>query len=291
MQSKAQNVGDVVVSVRSLHVHPVKSCAGVDAPEALLIETGFEFDRTWMVVDAASRFVSQRELPRMALVRPTLKTFEMVLRAPGMLALHIALDTVEQPMRATVWSDTVAAYDMGDLSARWFSDFLGTEVRLVRFDPEHRRLSDSRWTGAVEAEYAFQDAFPLLVTSSATLDELNRRLLAQGEPAVTMHRFRPNIVLDGLDAHGEDGLDEIAFATDEGPIRLKLVKPCVRCPIPDVDPLTGTAGHVVGDTLRTYRADPRRDGQVTFGMNTVIVEGIERALRVGMAGSANHRFD
>ena len=284
-------MNDVLVSVRSLHVHPVKSCAGIDAPQALLIETGFEFDRTWMVIDVAGNFLSQRELPRMALVRPVLKTFEMVLRAPGMLALHIALDTVEKPMPATVWGDTVAAYDMGDLSARWFSDFLGSEVRLVRFDPDHRRLSDSRWTGAFQAENAFQDAFPLLLVSSAALDELNRRLAARGEPAVTMSRFRPNIVLDGLDAHGEDALDEVTFATDDGPIRLRLVKPCTRCPIPDVDPLTGVAGLAVGDTLRTYRADPRRDGQVTFGMNAVIVEGIERALRVGMAGSANHRFD
>ena len=284
-------MSDVAVSVRSLHIHPVKSCAGIEVTEALLIETGLEFDRAWMVVDTAGEFVTQRELPRMALVRPTLKTFEMVLRAPGMLALHIALDTVEAPVPVTVWNDRVDAYDMGDLSARWFSDFLGREVRLARFDPEQRRLADPHWTGTFEAEYAFQDAFPLLVTSAAALDELNRRLASRGEPAVTMTRFRPNIVLDGLDAHGEDALDEITFATDDGPIRLRLVKPCARCPIPDVDLLTGVAGHTVADTLAGYRADPRRDGQVTFGMNAVIVEGVERALRVGMAGSANHRFD
>ena len=99
----------------SLHVYPVKSCAGVAPDEALLIETGFEFDRAWMVVDAPARFVTQRELPRMALVQPTLKTDELVLRAPGMLALHLALDRVEAPMRVTVWNDEVAAYDMGDL--------------------------------------------------------------------------------------------------------------------------------------------------------------------------------
>jgi uncharacterized protein len=208
-----------------------------------------------------------------------------------MLALHIALDTVEKPVPVTVWDDRVDAYDMGDLSARWFSDFLGSEVRLVRFDPEQRRLSDRRWTGGVEAENAFQDGFPLLVTSGASLDELNRRLEGRGETAVTMTRFRPNLVVDGLDAHAEDALDEIVFATADGPIRLKLVKPCARCPIPDVDPLTGVPGHAVGDILRGYRADPRAAGQVTFGMNAVIVEGIERVLRAGMTGTANHRFD
>jgi len=284
-------VSDVAVRVQSLHVHPVKSCASIEVTEALLIETGFEFDRAWMVVDGAGEFVTQREVPRMALVRPTLKTFEMVLRAPGMLALHVALDAVEKPLPARIWSDRVAAYDMGDLSARWFSQFLGRELRLVRFDPEQKRLADSRWTGALAAETAFQDAFPLLVVSSASLAELNQRLAAAGHAAVTMARFRPNVVLDGLDANGEDGLDEIVFATDDGPIRLRLVKPCARCPIPDVDPATGAPGHAVGDALARYRVDPRRDGQVTFGMNAVVVEGVDRVLRSGMSGSASHRFD
>ncbi|MBC7731364.1 MAG: MOSC domain-containing protein, partial [Bacteriovorax sp.] len=95
----------------------------------------------------------------------------------------------------------------------------------------------------------------------------------------------------GLDAHGEDALDEIVFDTDDGPVRLKLVKPCGRCPIPDVDPATAETGAAVRDTLAAYRVDARLDGQLTFGMNAVIVEGIERSLRVGMAGRATFRFD
>ena len=284
---------DQRVSVASLHVYPIKSCAGIALTEALLIETGIEFDRAWMLVDAAGDFVTQRELPRMALVQPLLKTSEMVLRAPGMLALHVALDRVEAPTRARVWNDTVAAYDMGDLCAQWFSDFLSRPLRMVRFDPEHKRLSDHCWTGALDAENAFADGFPLLVTSTAALDELNRRLRAQGAAAVTMARFRPNLVLDGLDgldAHGEDALDEIVFDTGDGPVRLKLVKPCARCPIPDVDPLTAATGHAVRDTLAGYRADARLDGAITFGMNAVIVDGVERALRVGMTGSATFAF-
>jgi hypothetical protein len=279
------------VRIDSLHVYPIKSCAGVAPGDSLVIETGLEFDRAWMVVDARGEFVTQRQLPRMALVRPQLKSLEMVLRAPGMLALHVALDTVEKPLRARVWDDEVAAYDMGDLCAQWFSDFLGQPLRLVRFDPEQKRLSDPRWTGDIEAENAFADGFPMLVASTASLDELNRRLEALGQAAVTMARFRPNLVLDGLDAHGEDALDEIVFDADDGPVRLKLVKPCARCPIPDVDPLTAETGHAVRDALSAYRADTRLDGQITFGMNAVIVEGFERALRVGMVGNATYRFD
>ena len=308
--------GGQAVRIASLHVYPVKSCGGVAPDEALLIETGLEFDRAWMVVDADGEFVTQRELPRMALVRPQLKHTELVLRAPGMLALHLALDRVEGPTRARVWGDEVAAYDMGDLCAQWFSDFLGAPppgrpkagtpprgadaagvrgarfpLRLVRFDPEQRRLSDKRWTGALDAENAFADGFPILVTSVASLDELNRRLAQAGEAAVTSARFRPNLVLDGLDAHGEDALDEIAFDTPDGAVRLKLVKPCARCPIPDVDPVTAATGHAVRDALVGYRADARLDGAITFGMNAVIIAGIECALRVGLEGRASFAFD
>ena len=275
------------VTVSALNVYPIKSCAGVSVTEALLIETGLEFDRAWMVVDAQGSFVTQRELPRMALIQPTLKHLEVVLRAPGMLALHLAIDGVEEPVRVKVWNDEVAAYDMGDLAAQWFSDFLGQPLRLVRFDPEQKRLSNKTWTGDIDAEVAFNDGFSILVISEASLAELNQKL----KVPVTMARFRPNLVLSGLDAHGEDHLDEIRIDTPEGPVRLKLVKPCARCPIPNVDPLTGEPGVEPGDTLSTYRADPRVDGAITFGMNAVIVEGIECGLRVGQSGLATYRFD
>ena len=280
----------VPVTLESLHVYPVKSCAGTAPAEALLVETGFDLDRAWMLTDVDGRFVSQRELPRMALVRPTLKADEMILRAPGMLALHVAADRVETARTVQVWNDVVAGFDMGALAARWFSDFLGTALRLVRFDPEQKRLADRRWTGDAAAECAFQDGFPLLVASVASLAEVNRRLAANGAEPVTMARFRPNLVLAGLDAHGEDHLDEIVFAGNDGPVRVRLVKPCGRCPIPDVDPATGVAGHAVGDVLAQYRADARLAGALTFGMNAIVVEGIERRLHAGAAGQASFAF-
>jgi hypothetical protein len=284
-------MSDIDLRLSSLFVHPVKSCAGIAADESLLTETGLEFDRAWTVVDETGGFVSQRELPRMALIHPSLRTHDLLLRAPGMLGLHLALDAVEAPCRVRVWDDEVAAYDMGNLAAQWFSDFLGRKLRLVRFDPEQRRLSSAKWTGALEAENAFSDGFPLLVASTASLAELNRRLAERGLPPVTMQRFRPNLVLDGLEAHGEDWLDEIVLDGPDGAVRLKLVKPCGRCTIPSVDPARGEQGHEPGDTLSGYRADARLDGAITFGMNAVIVEGIERRLRVGGHGTATIRFD
>ncbi|MDQ6627950.1 MAG: MOSC N-terminal beta barrel domain-containing protein [Pseudomonadota bacterium] len=285
------NQNDVPVSLRSLHVYPVKSCAGVSPGEALLSETGFDLDRAWMVTGPDFEFVTQRELPRMALIQPTLKGEEMILRAPGMLALHIALDRVELPCRARIWKDVVNAFDMGALCAQWLSDFLGRALRLVRLDPDARRIADPQWTGPIEARIALPDGFPLLVVSSASLDELNRRLAVAQAPAATLPRFRPNLVLDGLDAHGEDHLDELALDGTDGVVRLKLVKPCARCPIPDVDPATGERGHAVGEALAAYRADARLGGAISFGMNAVIVEGIGRRLAAGQPGRASYRFD
>lgn len=275
----------------SLHVHPIKSCAGIAVSEALLVETGLEFDRAWMVVDERGEFVSQRELPRMALVKPKLGASDVELRAPGMLALHLRLDAAEAPCRVTVWDDTVAAYDMGDLAAQWFSDYLGRRVRLARIDPAARRLADPKWTGPFESETAFSDGFPLLVTSTASLTELNRRLLAAGHDAVSMQRFRPNIVLDGIeDAHGEDFIDELTLESPDGPVLLKLVKPCGRCTIPDVDHASAQQGHAVADALAAYRAEPRIGGALAFGMNAIVVSGVMHRLRVGARVQATLKF-
>ena len=286
--------------ISQLIVYPIKSCAGVQVQEALLLETGLEFDRAWMVVDERGDFLTQRELPRMALIQPQLKYHEMVLRAPGMLALHVKLDEVEEPVRVRVWDDEVAAFDMGKVAAQWFTDFLGTTARLVRFDPEHKRTSDLQWTGGIEALNQFNDGFALLVISEASLAQFNGKMLAGGAAAIGMASFRPNIVLGDLAgaaegsamaAHDEDRLDVLHIATSEGVAQLKPVKPCPRCPIPNIDPATGASSPAVGDLLQTYRQDARVNGAVTFGMNAIVLSGVEQLLKVGQTVKANYRFD
>jgi uncharacterized protein YcbX len=293
---------DVQATIARLFVYPVKSCAGVALPEVTLTETGLAFDRAWMVVDEQGVFVTQRELPRMALVQPELKTYEMVLRAPGMIALHIALDKVEQPTQVKVWDDSVAAFDMGDVAAQWFSDFLNTDatgqrvatprrLRLVRFDPAHRRVSSLKWTGGTEALNQFCDGFAVLVISEAALDDLNQRLLAAGETAVGMDRFRPNIVLAGVQPHDEDSLDELHITTAQGLARLRMVKPCPRCPIPNIDPATAISSPSVGDMLQTYRQNAVVGGAVAFGMNAIVLDGVDTVLQIGQPAEADYRFD
>ena len=288
---------DLAAIISRLYVYPVKSCAGVEVQQSLLTETGLEFDRAWMIVDGSGDFLTQRELPRMALIKPQLKHFEMVLRAPGMLALHIALDQVEAAVRVRLWNDEVAAFDMGPIAAQWFSDFLGVAARLVRFDPEHKRISSLQWTGGIEALNQFNDGYSLLVISEASLDQFNEKLLAQGDAAVGMERFRPNIVLGNsmqateLLPHDEDRLELLQIATEQGAARLKPVKPCPRCPIPNIDPATALSSTEVGDLLQSYRQDARVNGAVTFGMNAIVLSGIDHLLKVGQRVDANYRFE
>ena len=292
MQPVTNATDTLSARIEQLLVYPVKSCAGVALSEALLTETGLDLDRAWMVVDDQGEFVSQREAPRLALVQPQLKTDHLVLRAPGMLALHIAIDRVEQPLTVRIWDDEVPAWDLGALAGQWITDFLAQPqpgaaqpsvgpCRLVRFDPAHRRLSSLKWTGGLEAPNQFSDGYPLLVLSQASLDGLNQRLLATGQAPVPMARFRPNIVLSGLQAHDEDRLAWLHLATDGGPVRLKLVKPCPRCPIPNIDPATALSHPAVGDALQGYRQDARVGGAVTFGMNAIVCEGDGVMLHVG----------
>lgn len=289
---------DVQATIEQLWIYPVKSCAGVRLEEAELTDTGLLYDRAWMVVDQQGEFVTQRELPRMALIQPSFKLGQLVLRAPGMLSLHLALDAAEDPATVRVWNDTVEAYDMGDIAAQWFSDFLGPDapdslkrLRLARFDPEVRRPSDPKWTGGREAATQFADGFAVLLTSAASLDELNARLVGDGHAPVDQRRVRPNIVLGGLQSHDEDRVGALTITTDDGPAVIEPVKPCARCSIPDVDPDSALPGHVVGDALRGYRADPRVGGAIIFGMNAIVLEGDGRMLRVGQRVSGDWRFD
>ena len=287
---------DLSAVISGLYVYPVKSCAGVSLQDVILTETGLDFDRAWMVVDAKGEFLTQREFPRLALVQPQFRLGELVLRAPGMLALHVKLGEVEKPVLVKIWDEETAAFDMGKIAAQWFTDFLGTVARLVRFDPDHKRLSCSKWTGGAEALNQFNDGFPVLVIGQASLAHFNAKMLAAGHAAVSMSRFRPNIVLasgqggDAMLPHDEDRLDVLHVLTGQGQARFKLVKPCPRCPIPNVDPLTANISFDVGDMLQSYRSDARLNGAVSFGMNAIVLAGVDQQLSVGQAVGASFQF-
>ena len=268
-----------------LHLYPIKSCAGIALREATTTEAGLMHaglgDRLWMLVDEHGHFLTQREHPRMALITPSIVSGALRVDAPGMTPLFIAIDAhlesgAAQP-EVVVWRDRLPALDCGEDIAAWFSRFLGARCRLVRFHPHARRLVNRERSGGREIGTLFADGYPMLVISKAALDELNMRLGAIGREPLPMNRFRPNLVIDGVEAHEEDH----AALLDFGAVRIKPVKPCPRCPIPSIDQLTGVKGPDPLDVLRGYREGIGGINGIAFGMNAILEEGNGEVLHVG----------
>ena len=268
-----------------LILYPIKSCAGMSVREATLTSAGLSvdavYDREWMVIGEDGQFLTQREFPCMALITPRLRSDTMELRAPGMLRLEIPLglpDPDDEVTReVTLWDENVLAYDCDDVTAAWFSNAVGTPCRLVRFHASATRFASEKWTGGVKAPTLFSDGYPVLLVGSASLADLNGKLAAAGREALPMNRFRPNVVVDGIDAFEEDYADSFVM----GEANLKPVKPCPRCPIPSVDQATGIPGPDPLDILRSYRTKPALDDAICFGMNCIVTEGDGARLYVG----------
>lgn len=266
-----------------LILYPIKSCAGIAVEEALATVSGLcaqgVHDREWMLVDGEGQFLTQREYPRMATIRPQVEGDALVVTAPGMppLRLPLALDASAPLRRVRIWDDVVDAGDCGDAAAAWFRDALGGACRLVRFRPGLERPTSTKWTGGAPSSACFADAYPLLLIGAAALDEINARMLAAGREALPMNRFRPNLVVEGSDPFEEDYTESLRA----GGIVIKPVKPCARCPIPAVDQSTGIPGPDPLDILQSWRGKAILDGAVCVGMNCIVLEGAGGMLRVG----------
>jgi len=266
-------------------VYPIKSCAGISLKSATLTRAGLMteqiYDREWMIVDEAGHALTQREHPRMALITPKLKADTLELRAPGMLRLEIALGLPDPELAPTltvqVWDDRVKAYDCDATTAAWFSNAVGVPCRLVRFHPDASRQASEKWTKGIPAPTLFSDGYPVLVIGAASLDDLNGRLVAAGRAALPMNRFRPNLVVAGIEAYEEDYVESFQL----GDAALAPVKPCPRCPIPSVDQSTGEIGPDPLEILQRYRAKPELDGAICFGMNCILTAGEGERLVVG----------
>ena len=271
------------VAVVSLHLYPVKSCRAIDVPRATVATTGLAVagarDREWMVVDAQGRFVTQREHPRMALIEPLVEDGTLRLRVPG--SEPPVLRAQGDAREVVVWRSSVRGFDGGDDAAAALSTFLGADVRLVRFDDALPRACNPDHAGESGATTLFADGYPLLVIGQASLDGLNERLATRGFPAVPMNRFRPNVVVAGLEPHGEDRVDRLVF----GDVVLRPVKPCTRCVVTTTDQASGERYAEPLRTLATYRRDERFGG-VTFGVNAIIASGAGGSLAAGMRGTA-----
>lgn len=266
-------------------LYPIKSCAGIALKSATLTRAGLMteqiYDREWALVDENGVCLTQREHPRMALIVPRLKTDTLELRAPGMLRLELELGLPDPELAPTlqvqVWDDSVLGYDCDATTAAWFSSYLGVPCRLARFHANAQRAVSTKWTDGVESTTLFSDGYPMLVAGTASLADLNARLVAAGRAAIPMNRFRPNLVISGLEAFEEDYAESFRL----GEALLKPVKPCPRCPMPSIDQDTGEFGPDPLEIMQSYRAKEALDGAICFGMNTIVMEGEGQKLHVG----------
>jgi uncharacterized protein YcbX len=256
------------MQVSSLHIYPVKSCRGIAVLEMDLDAVGPVDDRRMLIVDANGRFLTQREWPQMAQIRIRSNADHWTFSIE-----HHHLPPVDVPKLAvagaaarevTVWRDTVLAEDCGDEISALLTSFLGSPVRLVRAGRDYKRvIPEERTPDALKARgeslVAFGDAFPFLITTIASISDLNTRL----QVPVPMDRFRPNIVITGCGPYEEDTWPHIRI----GSVELHAAGPCGRCIVTTTDQHTGERAKEPLATLATYRRGT--DGAVNFGQNFI----------------------
>lgn len=244
--------------ITGLFRYPIKSCRGEEIEMGEVGRRGFLGDRDYMVVDSTGKFLTQRELPRMALIEPRLLDGMLAVSAPGMSQLSVRQEPYGPRVSVRIWKDTCEASDQGDDAARWFSDYLNVDCRLAFWRPSTVREVDQDFAPP-GAQVGFADGYPFLLALETSLTELNRRL---PEPFL-MNRFRPSIVVDGLEPFEEDHWKSFRASG----IEFQVVKPCARCPITTVDQATAERGKEPLRTLATFR---RVQGKgVMFGQNLV----------------------
>jgi len=258
---------DHTIWVSSLHIYPIKSCAGIALEQMNLGVHGPDYDREWMLAHQEGGrwfYTSQREIPKLALIQPLLEDGNLVVRAPSQpdLTLPISLMPADK-LEVVIWKDTVTGAVYSPEVSAWFSRFLDTDIRLVRM-PEQKRAVTPEFANP-PATTTFTDGFPLLLATTASLENLNLRMAENGTEPMEMRRFRPNIVVEGSSGWAEDHWKHMQINS----ISFDIVKPCGRCVITTVEPSLGKVidPHEPLSTLNKFRRN--QAGKLIFGQNVI----------------------
>jgi hypothetical protein len=259
-----------MIQLSSLVCYPIKACRGFEVDSSHIERMGLEHDRRMMVVTPEGEFLTQRELPRLALVTPKLEDGRLTLCAPGFDSIQLAIQSSGTPWLVNIWkSEGVHAIDQGNEAAQWSSDWLGTSVRLVHFANGYIRRVNEKYVVSPDDHTGFADGYPILLTSEESLSDLNSRL----EAPVPMNRFRPNIVVKGCEPFAEDRWKRIRI----GKVELAVVKPCARCVVTTIDKETLEQGK---EPLKTLGRYCRHELGAIFGQNVIPLN--EGSVRPGM---------
>lgn len=245
------------MNVDAIFIHPIKSCAGIAVDRAYVTPRGLVNDRRWMVVDEAGRFLSQRGVARMALVRLSLGDGNLHVEHEGLEPLLLPLLYGDGPsVDISVWSHRGPAV-RHDAGSEWFTRALGRPAQLVCMPDTIVRPVDSVAAQAGDV-VSFADGFPLLVTNAASLEDLSRR----ANFPTDVRRFRPNLVVRGAPAWAEDDWRLLRV----GALPIRLPTACARCNVPSIDPDLALPTQEPLRTLATFR---KRNHEVYFGMNGI----------------------
>jgi hypothetical protein len=241
-----------------IFIYPVKSLAGISANSWPVTGKGFQHDRKWMIIDNDRQFLSQRKLPKMALIKTALTDKNLILSAPGMENLSLPIEPVDgYIINSTIWHDQCDARIVSTEADQWLRDFLKQDCRLVYQPDEVIRPVDPDYAKSTD-KVAFSDGFPFLIISENSLAALNHDMQLN----LPMARFRPNLVISGCPAYAEDSWREITIDS----IDFRLPKPCSRCAIPTIDPETAQTGK---EPLTTLNRTRKWQNQVYFGQNAL----------------------
>jgi uncharacterized protein YcbX len=274
------------VQITELHVYPVKGMKGIALQEAQLTSGGLPHDRRWMVVREGGRFVTQRDMPSLALIQTQVGSDGVRLSREGHGWLLLPFDRPGgERIRTRVWQDECEAEDEGEDASRWLTGAVGSEdrLRLVRMAEGFRRAEAAGARFGEGTTVQFADAAPLLVTFEDSLQALNRELQENGKREVPMNRFRPNVVVSGVPAFGEHGYRRIE---GEG-WAIELVDTCERCLVPTVDQATAERDpdREPFMTLRRINPVPGDKPAPGFGINARVVAGVGSTLAAGSSAT------
>jgi uncharacterized protein len=254
------------ITVTGLFTYPIKSCAGIPLARTRLTPNGLALDREFMLIDEDGDFISQRKVPELALIVPTLGERSLTVGAPGMSPIDIPLDCDAEDsslMSATLHGRPVTGQIMDERLSGWFTEALASYrdhrgYRLLRVRDDSPRYVSERYRRAEASNrVGFADASAVLLASEPSLAELNSHM----EEPVPMNRFRPNIVVSGpsLAPYEEDHWTEVRI----GAVRAFVTKPSDRCVTTDIDQSTGITGKAVRRALTTRRGANAYDASNT----------------------------